>query len=454
MSSADTINGIVEIIAGQPNAASQYFNNAIQASSDNILARFYLARLAVANGRNSEARELFEQILVIQKSYAPAYIGLAQLEQNQGDGEKALKWLKQAVALGKDDISPTLVLANYYIEKKDVNNAKAVLTASLEQYPENEYRDMLMARVIQFSGDNEATEKYYKQLLGKYPGSSQLYIEFSVFLSKINRPDQARSYLTQALRLNPESLRLQSALSLVKLQEGNVDQALEIAKKIQADDPASSVGFILAGDIYMSKSRYSEAKTNYTEALKRTPARKTLYKLYAVYNALGQKKDGQQLIKSWLKNHPEDRVAMFDFANILLAAKDWSGAIAQYHLVLKQSPDHIASLNNIALAYLHIDKAKALDFAKRAYEQNKTNAALQDTLGWVYFKSGDPDKALPLLKKAAAQTRHPSIQYHLANVYADKGEAAKARELLDGILKSDKHFEERKQAEKLFKRLS
>jgi len=451
---ADTVNGIVEIHAGQTNEASKFFKSAAKISSSNIMPRFHLARIALSNGRYEEARGYFEQVITIQDSYVPAYIGMAQLEQQQGNAEEALKWLKQAVAMGKDDISPTLILANYYITKKDANNANQVLMASQTQYPENENRDILIARTYQLSGVTDATIKYYKELLGKYPGSSQVYIEFAAFLSKIKQPDKARYYLTQAVKINPDSLRLQSALGLVTLQEGNVDQALEIAKKIQADDRDSSVGFVLAGDIYMSKSRYKEAKKNYLEAQKRKQTRKTLYKLFTVYNALGERSEGRLLVVSWLKAHPNDSAVRFNYANLMLSSKEWEKAISQYLIILKQSPDHVASLNNMALAYLQVDQEKALVYAKQAYELNKTSAALQDTLGWVYFKLGDQEKALLLLEKAISQSRHPSIQFHLASVYAGTGDRDKARKMLDTILKSDQYFEERKQAEELLKRLS
>ncbi|HED17033.1 MAG TPA: PEP-CTERM system TPR-repeat protein PrsT [Gammaproteobacteria bacterium] len=451
---ADIVNGIVESVAGKSAEASRYFKNAIQASPDNIMARFYLARNELANGKFKESRKYFEEILIFQDTNVPAYMGLAQIEINSGNSDKALVWLKQAVASSKDDITPILILANYYIKKKDVDNAKRLLVSSQKQYPENAFRDMLMARVNQSSVDNETTIKYYKTLLDKYPNNSQMYIEFAVFLSRINQPEKAKRYLIQAIRIDPDSLRLQNALSLVQLQEGNVDQALEIARNMQTTGQDSTTGFNLAGDILMSQSRYKEAKSSYREALQRKPARKTLYKLYSAYYALGQKEDGLQLIESWLSEHPEDRDATFDYGNILLKEKRWDKAIVQYQSILEKSPGHLGSLNNIALAYMNVDLGQALKYAKQAYEQGKGNAALQDTLGWIYFKSGNTDKAFSLLKRAASQAEDPSIHYHLASVYADKGQVLKAKQMLETILGSDKFFEERKQAEELLKRLA
>jgi len=453
-SSADTINGIVEVFAGQADEARKFFKSAAQASPSNIMARLYLARFALSSDRLDDARLYFTQILSIRDSFIPAYIGLAKLEHRLDETEKALEWLKQAVVVAENDITPTLALAYYYLEKKDIDNAKKVLTVSRDKYPDNKFRDLLMARAYQLSGDTAATKKYYNELVKKYPDSSQVYIEFSVFLSRNNQPEQAGIYLSKAMMLKPGSLRLQSAYARVKLQEGKTDEALEIAGKLQVDNKDSSVGYLLAGDIYMSLTRYDEARVSYMEAQKLNPTRKTLYKLYNSYYALGQNKEGQQLLLSWVTDHPKDFGARYDYANILLVTNDGEGAIKQYQSILKLSPDHIGSLNNIALAYIDIDLSKSLKYAKLAYELDKKHIAIQDTLGWVYYKSGSLDLALPLLEKAASQTRHPSIKFHLASVYADTGQVIKAAEILKLILDGQNEFDEREQAEKLLERIS
>jgi tetratricopeptide (TPR) repeat protein len=51
-----------------------------------------------------------------------------------------------------------------------------------------------------------------------------------------------------------------------------------------------------------------------------------------------------------------------------------------------------------------------------------------DTLGWVYYKLGEPDKAVALLEKVVnAAPAVPVFRYHLGMVYYAKGDLKSAR---------------------------
>ena len=105
-------------------------------------------------------------------------------------------------------------------------------------------------------------------------------------------------------------------------------------------------------------------------------------------------------------------------------------AIAEYDNVLKKSPDLDLAVNNLAsLLSEKGDKAsldKAAEIAKR-FEKSE-NAAFVDTLGWIYYKSGQNDRALPLLQKAADKAPEFMLfQYHLGMASYKKGDMQAAR---------------------------
>ena len=69
---------------------------------------------------------------------------------------------------------------------------------------------------------------------------------------------------------------------------------------------------------------------------------------------------------------------------------------------------------------------RALELTTRFEKSN--NPAFVDTLGWTYLKLGQPDKALPLLKKAVDQAPQIAIfQYHLGLAYYKKGDVSSAK---------------------------
>ena len=110
-------------------------------------------------------------------------------------------------------------------------------------------------------------------------------------------------------------------------------------------------------------------------------------------------------------------------------------AIAAYEKALDANENLPAVANNLAalLADYRSDRASF----ERAYElaaqfEKSDNPAFIDTLGWVYYRLGETQKALPLLEKAVDTAGQiPVLRYHLGMAYYANGQQARAREELE-----------------------
>lgn len=64
-----------------------------------------------------------------------------------------------------------------------------------------------------------------------------------------------------------------------------------------------------------------------------------------------------------------------------------------------------------------------------------------DTLGWVYYKTGEMDKAVDLLKKAVKQAPNaPIFRYHLGMAYYKQGNLSEAKIQLTKAMESKNDF--------------
>jgi uncharacterized protein (TIGR03790 family) len=124
-----------------------------------------------------------------------------------------------------------------------------------------------------------------------------------------------------------------------------------------------------------------------------------------------------------------DAVPTLLAAQILLAANyetagDYDAAIARYRTILSLAPDTPLALNNLAyaLAVRKGELREAQPLAERARKLAPQSGVIADTLGWIYFISGDAGRAQPLLSEAARlEPANPEIQQHLATVRAALG---------------------------------
>jgi len=100
----------------------------------------------------------------------------------------------------------------------------------------------------------------------------------------------------------------------------------------------------------------------------------------------------------------------------------------QYEAILRQAPNQILALNNLAAIYQRLGEPRAHDMAQRAYKLAPDSAYTLDTLGWVLTMQGKREQGLELLRKAHARApNNPEIWYHYAYALAQAGEKDKAR---------------------------
>lgn len=91
----------------------------------------------------------------------------------------------------------------------------------------------------------------------------------------------------------------------------------------------------------------------------------------------------------------------------------------------------IMILNNFAysLAERGIELDRALRMVQRAVDEDPENSSYLDTIGWVYYKLGNYDKAKDFLYKAIEQDENnATLLNHLGDVYYRLGNTQKANE--------------------------
>ncbi|MFH0877491.1 MAG: tetratricopeptide repeat protein [Candidatus Omnitrophota bacterium] len=250
---------------------------------------------------------------------------------------------------------------------------------------------------------------------------------------------------------------------------GNIEEALEHYRAVEDLDQKAPAPHIQLGLSYIRLNKYSKAAVEFQQAVDLTPndpyARYALALLYVQLGEtkkaidqyqvlLGQYSDERSvevqlrrilsqlyfLEKDFAEAHdqcaailkfsPLDEFALYTTALIYVEEDDVANAVAAFREVLTNYPESVQAMNGLAYLYAEkdINLDKALGLAEKAVEADSTSGAYVDTLGWVYFKMGETDRAIALLTKAARLELDPVIINHLAEAYAKKGLINEARE--------------------------
>ena len=244
----------------------------------------------------------------------------------------------------------------------------------------------------------------------------------------------ATESLKKAVAMKPDYLDAQAALAALHVRNNKPDEAVAIARQIQKQLPKQPVGYSLEGDVMMLQQKPAEAVKPYDQALAANGGNAVLMKLHEALTKSGKPKDADARVAAWLKAHPNDNAVRLHFATLSMAT-DNKAAIEQFQAILKQDPNNVAALNNVALAYYKEKDPKALEYAEKAAALAPANPAVMDTLGFLLVEKGDAKRGLPLLEKAvAAAPNAVNIRYNLALAQAKTGDKENARKSLEEVI--------------------
>lgn len=436
----------------------------------------------------AKARASFNQALALQPSYFPACANLAQLDLNdkhpdaanrqlrgfveknpasveamtalatlaasEHKAEETTQWLERASAVDPNAIAPAVNLLAQYLESRQ--NDKALMLARKLQVTHFDNPDLLdlLGKSQLANGEQEAALDTYKKLAVALPRSAPAQMQVAALQLLLKHPNAAEDYLKVALAIQPDFPAAQLALAELHVRRGWYALALQIAANMQRRHPRAAAGFQLEGDILMAHSKPAEALPAFEQAFGFTRTSELTIKIANALRAAGQQDQAAKRLAQWLLQHPADvRVQLYK-GETLMADKQYKPAAAQFEAIVRQHPENVVALNNLALVYQRSQDARAAQAGEAAYRLAKDEPVVMDTFGWILVEQGDTARGLPILQQAsekAPQAR--DVRYHLAMGLYKSGDQAAARKELQTLVAGNMQFAQADATRALLKQL-
>ena len=155
-----------------------------------------------------------------------------------------------------------------------------------------------------------------------------------------------------------------------------------------------------------------------------------------------------------LEDSPDESRYVLALAGIRERQQQYEEAIKLYEGLLASKPDNLLATNNLAalLADHRTDEA-SLNQAKALADKlvDAKQPALQDTVGWVYYRVGDYNKAAEVLSAVVeAAPDVPIFRYHLGMAYYKQGDTRAAKEILSGAVAEDMAYDGVEEARRVY----
>ena len=147
-----------------------------------------------------------------------------------------------------------------------------------------------------------------------------------------------------------------------------------------------------------------------------------------------QADEAVQLLTGALREQPGSVSLLYTRAICAVAMDDLELAEQDFRRILQIEDDNAMALN--ALGYTLTDRTnrhqEAYRLIRRALELEPDSPAILDSMGWVYFRMGQPEMALPYLEQALEGEDNPEIAAHLGEVLIHVGREDEGLAVLEG----------------------
>ncbi|PYK11626.1 MAG: hypothetical protein DME61_00175 [Verrucomicrobia bacterium] len=377
---------------------------------DIALVKYQLGRVYLRNNNPNQAKAALEQAISISPNYTEPILLLAEINLRSGHGDIVIEPMINLLKRRPDLKSAALLLAAAYGSLDRFDDAAAVLQGQA----------------------------------GLAPQDPQLQMALGLTFRQAKRNDDARQAFEKAAELAPDSVGPVNLLVDLDLMEKRFDAARQRIHRQFEKTPDSPAAHFFEGKILAAEEKWEAAEAELQKTLLLDPNFTAAYDLLVQgYLATNKFPEAISELQGELAKHPNNSPALMTLAMMYEKIKDFPKARDAYEKLLSIEPNFVSALNNLAYLYAERlnDVDKAYDLARKARDLQGQDPAVGDTFGWVLYKRGDYQQALPILQESAQKIPdNPEIQFHLGMTAYMMGQTDLARVALQKAARATKDF--------------
>lgn len=414
------IHGKVVMARGRPDVAIEDFRKVLQQRSESFDVLAMLVRAYVASGQADLAEGGLRRAIEVQPNHSGARLELIQLLAVARRHDDALREVDRALAAIPNDL--------------------AILQTRVE---------LLMAKQ-----EWDLAEAQARQIQDLYPQAIAGYLQLGHIYFTQNRFDKAEETYKIAVAQAPlDHSALQSLVQAIAMNEGlpAAQNYLEGFLKGYVNHPTA---YNIIGELYAQRNEHTKAEAAFARAYQLNPTWVLPYiNLAKLYQLRGELEAAVQVFLNGLAIVP-DSVQLAMLLALTYEQLGWDqDAIDTYEGVLAKRPALDPAVNSLALLLAKRQGdpeagQRAVQLAERF--RDSPSPVFRDTLGWVYYLTGNVDAARDVFERAVAQFPNlPQLRYHLGRVYVSLGRREEALAHIRQAVETRVPFAGFEEAEKL-----
>jgi len=463
----------IAVSANNPQVAMQAVSLWSDLDPDSVEAQQASTQMLVASGRLEDAKPYLQRLLAKEDTRANGFLYLNTLLARQQD-KNAVFELVQELAKPYPKLAEahfTLGHAAWASGKSELGLNELAIAETL--HPGWEMNAILQGQIL-FSQSPEATLKFYREFVQKYPEASEVRLTMARLLVNQKRFAEAKPEFVKLVKASKNNPEILVVIGLLSFQAGEFTESesyFQQALKADFKDPDQI--YLYLGQMaekqkndtqalaYYNKvqpgERYLEAKINIAGVIARTQnvdaAITMLNNLKEVNteqmtlvsqaqaNLLNQAKryqDAYDLLNKAVNSYPNTPEIIYDFAMAAERVGQIEVSERELRKLIQIKPDFAQAYN--ALGYSLADRNLKLEEANKLIEKahylSPNDHYILDSMGWVKYRLGKLEQAADYLQRAYSTQSDPEIAAHLGEVLWQQGKREEALQTWEEALRA------------------
>ncbi len=449
-------NKLAEIALSQNDieGASQLINVILDKNSRDNNALLLKGRIAAFRKDYDTAIVAFRTVVKDQPDSVESVSLLAISHLKNNEPELAEEVLRQGIDSAPDNPKMYINYANYLKKSGEVNAAEKEIDKLLSISPKNLEALKMKVNFAIARRDMGEVRTMIEKIKTAHPGNPEGYQKMGDYYTSNKQYPKAFEEYESALKRSKTLLPSLASITKLYLLQKQYNQAITRLNKVIKEQPKDAIPLELLGEVYIAQKKFAKAEKEIKKAINLNNKWPLPYtSLVSIYLAQNNIEGAIRIYQQALEVLPKNTRIMSELAQIYERKNEPEKAMSTYERILTIEPASALAANNLAvlLAEVKGDTAslqRAKELAMR-FEQS-TQPGFLDTIGWIYYKTGEFEKSLPILEKVVEKTRNvPIFQYRLGMAYYKTGNQDAAKTHLSKAIESGKKFQGHEEAKKV-----
>lgn len=440
------------LAVGRVPEATKVLTAALEKNPNDADALLQRSRIYLGSAKHADAQADLSRALRVRTDSAEAHYLLSKLHQARGEATSRQHELGEALRLDPGYLAARIELAQILIAARGARTALNLLDGAPQE--QKGTLPVILQRnwALLSLGDKAEARRGIDQALALSRVPDALLQDAVLKINQNDHPG-ARASAEEVLKRNPEDIRALRVLADSFAAQNQTPAALRRIREHAALHANSASVQQFLGQLLLKHGDRAEARKAFEAAKSLNPGWPVPDLSLAELDIAENKLDtARTVLSAVLSANPGTVAARLMLALVEERDRNPSAAIEHYRKAIEADPGNVVALNNLAYRLAEANQPdEALKYAQQAKELAPESPAVDNTLGWVYFRKGIYASAVKHLESAAAKESTPLRNYHLGMAYMKAGDHKRGQQVLEAALRMDPRLPEAETARQFLK---